>query len=170
MNVPFRLFAVALALVTGACASKQLPGNVRTVSLAPAARQTPVVLAPSRATGFARMAAERNTWAVNQLRSTISRELAAAGRYQPVPTGQGDAQITIDTLRHGLIEVSANQYAVSVAGTISVARGNESLGQHEFSGTSGQISPLSEFEDPAKYEEALQGTFDKVALELVTGL
>ena len=104
------------------------------------------------------------------VRSTIAREIAAGGRFQFVPTGGGDAQITIDSLRHGLIEVSANNYAVTVAGSVSVTHGGKDLGPREFSATGGDIRPLAEFEQSATYEAALQTAFDKVALELVAGL
>jgi len=170
MNSVRILLAAALTWFTGACAKNELPSGIRTVSIAPAARQAPLVLAPARATAFARMAEERGSWAVNELRAAISRELAASGRFQAAPSGSGDAQIAIESLRHGLIEVSANRYAVTVAGAVNLHRGSENLGQRDFSGTSGDIRSLAEFEDPAVYEEALRGTLSKVALELVAGL
>src|SRR5689334_5393952 len=100
MKAPFGFAALATALAISGCASDHLPAGVHTVSLAPGARQQPVVLAPARATAFARMAEGRDTWAANQLRYAISRELAAGGRFQPQPTGTRDAQIAIETLRH----------------------------------------------------------------------
>lgn len=170
MRIFFGLAAAVVVVAFSACAGNHLPSDVRSVSLAPAARRPPVVLAPARGTAFARMADERGAWAVNQLRASIARELAAGGRFQPLPNGTGDAEITIESLRHGLIEVSANSYAVTVAGAISILHGAKSLGQRDFSATSGEIRPLTDFEDPGIYEAALQGTFDKVALELVSGI
>src|SRR5215207_86197 len=139
MKVSPAFFAVALAFA--GCASDHLPSDARTISLAPSARQAPVVLAPARASSFARMANERGTSAVNQLRSAIAREIAAGGRFQASPVGSGDVVMTIDSLRHGLIEVSANSYAVSVAGSVSITRGEKSLGTREFSGMGGDIRP-----------------------------
>src|SRR4051812_36890327 len=147
------VFAIAAAILTG-CSSSHLPGDVRTISLAPAARRPPVVLAPAKATTFARMADAHGTWAANQLRATISRELANGGRFQPATTGQGDAEITIESLRHGLVEVSADHYAVTVAGTVTITHGAKNLGQREFSGTGGDVRPLMDFEDPKTYEDA----------------
>jgi hypothetical protein len=170
MNLYSALAAFAVALAFSACAGSHLPPDARSVSLAPAARRPPVVLAPARATAFARMADEHGTWAANQLRAAIAREIAAGGRFQAAPTGTGDAEISIESLRHGLIEVSSNSYAVTVAGSISIKKGQADLGQREFSGTGGEIRALSDFEDPKNYEAALQGALDKVALELVTAL
>jgi hypothetical protein len=164
------LIALVMAILLSACASNHLPPDVWSISLAPAARRPPVVLAPANGAAFARMADERGTWAVNQLRSTIAREIAAGGRFQSAPTGLGDAEISIGSLRHGLVEVSANSYAVTIAGTVSIARGGKDLGPREFSATGGDIRPLADFEQPANYEAALQTTFDKAALELVTAL
>src|SRR5687768_1202348 len=104
MRLYFGLAAIAFALAFSACAGSHLPSSVRSVSLAPAARRPPVVLAPARATAFARMAEERGSWAVNQLRSSIAREITAGGRFQASPTGTGDAEISIESLRHGLVE------------------------------------------------------------------
>ena len=170
MQAPFGFVAVAAFIALAGCANDHLPSSVRTVSLAPAARQQPVVLAPSKATVFARMAEERSTWAANQLRTAIARELASGGRFQPQPTGTGDAQIAIETLRHGVLEVSANNFAVTISGTVSITQGTKSLGVREFSATSGDIRPLLDFEDPRNYEAALQGAFDKAALELTAAL
>ncbi len=166
------LAAATVLIAFSGCASDHLPSSVRTVSLAPAARQQPVVLAPAKANVFSRMAGERSTWAANQLRAAIAREIANGGRFQTQPTGSGsaDAQIAIETLRHGVIEVSANNFAVTVSGTVSITHGAKNLGTREFSATSGDIRPLLDLEDPRNYEAALQGALDKAALELVADL
>jgi hypothetical protein len=163
------LLAGATAALVG-CASSHLPPDVRTVSFAPSATRPPIVLAPANASTFARMAEERGTTVANLLRASFTRELAAAGRFQPAPSGRGDAEIAIDTLRHGLIEVSAGNFAVSAGGSLTISRGGKVFDQREFSATSGQVLPLRDFEDPAKYEEALQSTFDKIAIEVVSTL
>jgi hypothetical protein len=170
MKAPVAFAVIAVAVAFSGCASEHLPSSIHAISLSPSARRAPVVLAPARASAFAQMANEHATWAANQLRSSIARELTATGRFQAAPNGSGDAEIAIDTLRHGLIEVSANSYAVTVSGAISITQGGKSLGQREFSGTGGDIRPLVDFEDPQKYKAALQGAFDKVALELVSAL
>jgi hypothetical protein len=170
MKASLGVAIVAVAVAFSGCASEHLPSSVHAISLAPEARRAPVVLAPTRAAAFTRMANERDSWAANQLRSAIARELVATGRFQAAPAGGGDAEISIETLRHGLIEVSANSYAVTVSGAISINQGAKSLGQREFSATGGDIRPVAEFEEPQVYEAALQGAFDKVALELVTAL
>ncbi len=129
-----------------------------------------MILSPARENYFSQIAREHNDWLVTALNTAVRRELANGGRYQNAPTGTADAEITFETLRHGLIEVTADNYAVQLSGSASVTKGSKQVSSHDFSSTSGAIRPLKDFEDTKNYEEALQGVVDKVALELVTSL
>jgi hypothetical protein len=168
---PFHLIpALLAALFLSACGGTHLPSGVRTIGIGPSPRHAPQVLAPANSGIFARMAEGESLWAVGQLRAALARELAAGGRFQSVAPGKGDAEFTIDTLRHGLIEVTGGSYAVTVTATISIQRGTKELGPRELEGQGSTLRPLKEFEDPATYQAALQSAFDKLAMEFVAEL
>ena len=169
---PLHLFpALVAAICLSACGGgTHLPSGVRTIGISPSARQAPQVLAPTGASNFSRMAEGEGLWAVSQLRATLARELTATERFQTVSPGKGDAEIMIESLRHGLIEVSGGSYGVSVTATVSITRGGKSLGTRELESVGTTVRSLRELEDPTIYREALQATLDKAAVEFVAEL
>ena len=169
---PFHLIpALAAAIMLSACGGgTTLPSGVKTIGISPSARQAPQVLAPPSASHFTRMAEGEGAWAVGQLRATLTREIAAGQRFQPAMPGKGDAEIMIETLRHGLLEVSGGSYAVTVTATVSITRGSKSLGTRELEGVGSAIQSIRDLEDPAIYHAALQSTFDKIAVEFAASL
>lgn len=183
MNTPARLSAsLAFAFLLAACSSDGMPASVRTVSVAHGTRHTPQVLAPEDSRYFSSVAQSRGTRIANRLRTSIVNELADSERYQYRSSGAADAEIVVNRLRHGLVEVSDGLYAVSVSGDITIHRAGWRYGRtrhadegggtrsRDFSGTSGIIRPLAEFENAANYDEAARAAVDKIAVEVVAGL
>ncbi len=164
------LFLFAAFTFAG-CSRDHFSSNVKVVGVNTTPRRATVVLSPNKAISFNNMAQERNGWLEGQLRTSITRELAESGRFQPAKAGDDDGQIVFNSIRHGLLEVSANNYAAQLTADISlVGKNGKVIGSRDLSATAGQIHTLAEFEDSKTYEEALTSAADKLALELVHDL
>jgi hypothetical protein len=163
------LFLAAAVLLSG-CASGHFSSSVKNVGINTAPARGIVVLAPDKANVFAAMAREHNGWLEGQLRASINRQLAQSERFQPAKGTAGDGVVAFNSLRHGLLEVSANNYAAQVIADISLLKDGKVVGNREITSTAGDLRPLMDFEDPKIYEEALTNAADKLALELVADL
>ena len=164
------LFLFAAITFTG-CSRDHFSSGVKVVSVNTTPRRQTIVLSPSKATSFNSMAQERNGWLEGQLRTSITRELSESGRFQPAKGNEDDGQIVFNSIRHGLLEVSANNYAAQLTADVSlVGKNGKTIGSRELSATAGQIHTLAEFEDSKTYEEAMTSAADKLALELVHDL
>lgn len=162
------LFAV---ITFAGCSRDHFSSGVKVVGVNTTPRKPTVVLSPDKAAFFNSMAKERNGWVEGQLRTSITRELAESGRFQPAKDGGSDGQIVFNSIHHGLLEVSANNYAVQLSADISlIGKNGKSSGSRSITATAGQIHTLAEFEDSKNYEEALTSAADKLALELVHDL
>lgn len=162
------LFAV---ITFAGCSRDHFSSGVKVVGVNSTPRRQTVVLSPSKANSFNSMAQERNGWVEGQLRTSITRELSESGRFQPAKGNEDDGQIVFNSIRHGLLEVSANNYAVQLTADFSlIGKNGKTIGSRELSATAGQIHTLAEFEDSKTYEEALTSAADKLALELVHDL
>lgn len=159
MTNAFAIAAALLALAFPACSGNRVRDTIRTVSVS-----------PSGGRYSSRSMAEDNDRVVNALRTAIEREIGNSSRFEPGPSGTGDAVIAIDTLRHGLVEAGAGNYSVKIWGNVIVTERDRRTTRRSFSGVSGIVRPYDEFENTKLYEEAVQGVADKIALELITTL
>jgi hypothetical protein len=168
--------SVAATILFAACSSGGLPGSVRTVSVAQGTRHTPQVLAPANSRYFSGVAESRSSHIAGELRLAIANELADSQRFQLRASGPVDAEIAIEHLRHGLVEVADGMYAVNISGSAAINRhgfGNAAAGRaasRDFSGTSGVVRSLADFENAANYDQAARAVVEKIAVELVAGL
>jgi hypothetical protein len=164
------VLSVLLAILFAGCSSGRFSSSVKSVGVNTTPKREIVVLGPDKANIFNTMAREHNGWVQTQLRTSINRELAQTERFQPAK-GAEDGQIIFNSLRHGLLEVSANNYAAQITADITLMAANgKVVGNREITSTGGNIHTLSDFEDPKVYEEAITAAVDKLALELVTDL
>lgn len=168
MKMHHLLSLVAAALLSG-CASGHFSSSVKNVGVNTTPQRGVVVIAPDKANIFASMAREHNGWLEAQLRTAINRHLSESERFEPVK-GTGDGTLVFNSLRHGLLEVSANNYAAQVIADISLVKDGKTIGSREITSTAGDLHPLIDFEDSKIYEEALSNAADKLALELVNDL
>lgn len=165
----YSLCTIIAAVFLSACSSGHFSSGVKTVSVNTATKRGVVLLAPDKANLFATMARERNGWLESQLRTSIQRELGQSARFQPGQAG-ADGEVAFIALRHGLLEVSANNYAAQVIAEVELRRGGKVVGNRELTATAGDLHSLNDFEDSKIYEAALTNAADKVALELVNDL
>ncbi len=166
----FSLFIIAAAALFTGCSSGHFSSGVKTVSVNTAPQRGVVLLSPDKAPLFASMAGQRGPWLQGQLRAAINHQLLQSSRFQPAK-GAEDGQIVFDSLRHGLLEVSANNYAAQIVADITLLTKNgKTVGSREITAMSGDMHSLIDFEDPKTYEDALIGASDKLALELVNDL
>ena len=164
------LFLFAAITLAG-CSRDHFSSGVKIVGVNTTPRKPTIVLSPDKAAFFNTMAKERNGWVESQLLTSITRELAESGRFQPAKDSTDDGRIVFNSIHHGLIEVSANNYAVQLSADISLTGKNgKNVGGRSVTATAGQIHTLAEFEDPKTYEEALTSAADKLAMELVHDL
>ncbi len=164
------LFLFAAITLAG-CSRDHFSSSVKVVSVNTTPRRPTIVLSPNKAASFNNMAQERNGWIEGQLRTSITRELSESGRFQPAKDGTDDGQIVFNRIRHGLLEVSANNYAAQLTADVSlIGKNGKVIGSRDLSAMAGQIHTLAEFEDSKTYEEALTSAADKLAMELVHDL
>jgi hypothetical protein len=167
----FRYLSLFLAMALLGCASGHFSSSVKTIGVETRPQKEIIILAPEKANVFMTVAREHNAWIQAQLRNTITHQLSQSGRYEPGKGSGDDGQIVITGIRHGVLEVSPNNYAVQVVAEISlVGRGGKKIGDREITSTSGNVQPLREFEDSKTYEESLINASEKLALELVSDL
>jgi hypothetical protein len=165
------LLSLAAAILFAGCAGGHFGSNVKNVGVNSTPQRGVVVLAPDKANLFGSMAREHNGWLQEQLRASINRELSQSTRFQPVKGTSGEGQIVFNSLRHGLLEVSPNNYAAQVIADISLVTSNgKTIGNREITSMAGELHSLFDFEDPKTYEDALTNASDKLALELVNDL
>jgi hypothetical protein len=204
MNTPARIStSIAFAFLLAACSGGGMPGSVRTVSVAHGTRHAPQEFTSGNSRYFDgaqpqgnRVASDRRIrpaqqrWQsqagshgnriANGLRTAIANEIIDSDRFDYRSSG-ADAEIAINHLRHGLIEVADGLYAVNVSGDVTIHRADwrhgrsrrttdSGLNARDFSGTSGIIRPLAEFENAANYDEAARAAVEKIAVEIVAGL
>lgn len=170
MKMTALLFLFAAITLAG-CSRDGFSSGVKVVSVNTTPRRPTIVLSPERANSFSSMAKERNGWVEGQLRTSITRELAESGRFQPAKGNGDDGQIVFNSIRHGLLEVSANNYAAQLTADVSlVGKNGKTISNRDLTATAGQIHTLAEFEDSKTYEEAMTSAADKLALELVHDL
>jgi hypothetical protein len=165
-----RFLSLVMALAIFGCASGHFSSGVKTISVNAKPQKEIVVLAPEKANIFSAVAREHNGWLQAQLQNTITHQLSVSDRYQPGKPGQEDGQIIFTGLRHGVLEVSPNNYAVQIVAEISLMRGGKKVGEREITSTCGNVQPLISFEDSRLYEESLINASEKLALELVSDL
>ena len=167
----FRYLSLILAMALLGCASGHFSSSVKTISVNTTPQKEIIILAPDKANVFATVAREHNGWIQAQLRNTIIHQLSQSDRFQPGKGGADDGQINITGIRHGVLEVSPNNYAVQVVAEITlVGHGGKKIGDREITSTSGNVQPLREFEDSKTYEESLINASEKLAVELVSDL
>ena len=146
----------------------------------PTPRRPMVLLAPAKSDYFTEMANKQGGWLEGRLRGAINRELAQSVRFRTARGGQPDGEIVFDSVRHGLIEVSANHYVVTLTAEVTLYKGggnarsrsseSRTVGHREISTNSGEMHTIEEFEDARIYEQGLDSAVDKLALELVHDL
>lgn len=164
------LFALAAAALLVGCSSGHFSSGVKTVSVNTTPQRGVVLLAPDKAPLFSNMANSRGPWLQGQLRAAINHQLSQSSRFQPAK-GAEDGQIVFNSLRHGLIEVSANNYAAQIVADVTLLTKNgKTVGSREITATGGDLHSLIDFEDSKTYEDALIVASDKLALELVNDL
>ncbi len=164
------LFLFAAITFTG-CSRDHFSSGVKVVGVNTTPRRATTVFSPDKGGSFNSMAKERNGWVEGQLRTSITRELEESGRFQPAKGNEDDGQIVFNSIRHGLLEVSANNYAAQLTADVSlVGRNGKTISTRDITATAGLIHTLSEFEDSKVYEEALTNAADKLAMELVHDL
>ena len=163
--------SLAAAVAFAGCASGHFSSSDKSIAVRTTPQKEIVVLAPDKANVFTTMAREQNNWLTAQIQAAITHELSLSSRFQPGKGGAGDAQIVFNSLRHGLLEVSANNYAVQVVAEVSLlGHGGKKVGDREITSTSGNIHTLADFEDSKTYQEALLSAAEKLSLELVSDL
>jgi hypothetical protein len=164
------LLSLAAAALLAGCASGHFSSGVKTVGVNTAPLRGVTILAPDKATVFAGVARDQNGWLEGQIRASIDKELAQSDRFRPAK-GADDGRIVFNSLRHGLLEVSPNNYAAQIVADVSLVDHNgKTIGNRELSSTSGDLHPLVDFEYARTYQQALAGVADKLALELVNDL
>ena len=185
------LLNVLAALSLVGCSSDHFSSKVHSVAVNSTPRHSYVLLSPAGAEAFSEMAKKEGGWLEDSLRAAINHELRQSSRFEPARSGQPDGEIVFDSLRHGLVEVSANKYLVTLTGEFTLTNGHinarawsdkrrndsreganarQTVGHREFTANSGQPRTLAEFEDSRVYEESLNAAIDKIALELVHDL
>jgi hypothetical protein len=165
------VLSLAAVLLFAGCAGGHFGSSVKNVGVNATPQRGVVVLAPDKANLFAAMAREHNGWLQGQIRAAINRELSQSSRFQPSKGAAEDGQVVFNSLRHGLLEVSPNNYAAQIVADISlVADNGKIIGNREITSTAGALHSLLDFEDPKTYEDALNNAADKLALELVNDL
>ncbi len=186
MKLTQLLALLALGLLAG-CSSEQFSSDIRTVAVNSTPRRPVVLLAPHNSDAFSEMANRQHGWLQNHLRDAINRQLAQSGRFQATRDDRADGEIAFDNLRHGLLEVSAHNYVVTVNAELTIysndtsrswrnrtarqrTNSNRVVGHRELNSTAGYLHSLEEFENPGTYQESLDSAVDKLALELVHGL
>jgi hypothetical protein len=167
-NIILSLFA---ALLVSGCAGGSFSSGVKTVHVNPAVKRGTVVTAPDKATVFAQTAQSQTQWLENWLRNAIVNQINQSGRFSAIDRNPVDATIEFESVRHGLIEVSAGSYAATLdVDVILLDRNGKTTGHRTVSATGGSIHSLRDFEDAKVYSEALSIAADKLALELVSTL
>ncbi len=186
MQINQLLAILAVGLLAG-CSSEHLSTDIRTIAVNPTPRRPVTLLAPHNSDAFSEMANKQDSWLEGRLSSAINRQLAQSVRFQTARNNTADGEIVFDNLRHGLIEVSANNYVVTVNAELTIyssgasrswrngatrqrTSGDRVAGHRELNSTAGQIHSLEEFENPSTYQESLDSAVEKLAIELVYGL
>jgi hypothetical protein len=186
MKIAHLLAVLAIGLLAG-CSSEHLSTDIRTIAVNAAPRRAVTVFTPRDSDTFSEMANRQHGWLEGRLRGAINRQLAQSVRFQTAGNGGADGEIVFDNLRHGLTEVSADNYVVTINAEITIysrsnsrswlsdtirqrTSGDRVAGHREITSHAGQIRSLGEFENPKIYQESLDSAVDKLALELVYGL
>lgn len=166
----FRFLSLIIGLALAGCASGHFSSSVKNIGVNTTPQKTVVILAPDKANIFNSMAREQTGWLENQLHGAITHHLSESERFQPGKAAE-DGKIVLTGLRHGVLEVSPNNYAVQVVGEFSLFnKAGKKIGDREITSTAGNVQPLTEFEDSKTYQESLTSATEKMALELVSDL
>jgi|GEM_PF-4196100 len=166
----FRFLSLMIGLALAGCASGHFSSSVKNIGVNTTPQKTVVILAPDKANIFNSMAREQTGWLENQLHTAITHHLSESERFQ-LGKGAEDGKIVVTGLRHGVLEVSPNNYAVQVVGEFSLFnKAGKKIGDREITSTAGNVQPLTEFEDSKTYQESLISATEKMALELVSDL
>ena len=118
------LLNVVAALTLVACSGDHFSSKVHSVAVNSTPRHSYVLLSPTGADAFSAMAKKEGGWLEDSLRAAINHELRQSSRFEPVRHGQPDGEVVFDSLRHGLVEVSANYYLVTLTVEFTLTNGH----------------------------------------------
>ncbi len=118
------LLNVFAALSLVGCSGDHFSSKVHSVAVNSTPRHSYVLLSPTGADAFSAMAKKEGGWLEDSLRAAINHELRQSRRFEPARSGQPDGEVVFDSLRHGLVEVSANNYLVTLTVEFTLTNGH----------------------------------------------